>query len=85
MVAAADLMAIYDGQLEASRRFESLVALEFAVDGKEPVPQILEIEPLGDIGALVGAGQLLPAPPFPDRAPAMGFQFVEARQPTEEH
>ena len=55
------------------------------VVGKEPGAQISEIEPLGDIGALVGTGKLLPAPPFPDRALAVGFQLVEAGQPAQEH
>jgi hypothetical protein len=59
--------------------------LEFAGDGKEPGAQISEIEPLGDMGALVGTGKLLSAPPSPDRALAVGFQLVEARQPAQEH
>ena len=63
----------------------TFVALELPVNGEEPVPQILEIKPLGNVGALVSAWKLLSAPAFPDRAPTVGFQLVEARQPTQEH
>ena len=85
VVATVNLMAVDDGQLQASGRLERLVALEFAVDGEEPGSQILEIEPLSDIGALVGAGKFLPARALPDRALAVGFQFVKTRQPAQEH